>query len=119
MIEVEAPAAAPIWAHTVDDLLAEAVRFHGHLCPGLVLGVRMTMAGCRETGFGQPRAAGKGRQAAGGTCPQVCTIEGPVKVVSGSARCRRQSASVAAKSASAISPRSSTRARSDSTVAGR
>ena len=60
MIEVEAPAAAPIWAHTVDDLLAEAVRFHGHLCPGLVLGVRMTMAGCRETGFGQPRAAGKG-----------------------------------------------------------
>jgi formylmethanofuran dehydrogenase subunit E len=59
MIEVEAPAAAPIWARAVDDLLAEAVSFHGHLCPGQVLGVRMTIAGCRETGFAQPRVAGK------------------------------------------------------------
>ena len=42
-----------------DDLLAEAVMFHGHLCPGQVLGVRMTLAGCREVGVADPRAAGK------------------------------------------------------------
>jgi formylmethanofuran dehydrogenase subunit E len=42
-----------------DDLLAEAIRFHGHLCPGQVLGVRMTLAGCREVGLDAPRGAGK------------------------------------------------------------
>ena len=31
--------------------LAEAVRFHGHLCSGQVLGVRMAMAGMRELGL--------------------------------------------------------------------
>ncbi len=41
------------------DLLEEAVRFHGHLCPGQVLGVRMTLAGCREVGIDRPRSAGK------------------------------------------------------------
>lgn len=48
-----------IWTRPFDELLAEAVRFHGHLCPGQALGVRMTVAGCRETGFAEPRAAGK------------------------------------------------------------
>jgi len=43
-----------------DDLLGEAVGFHGHLCPGQVLGVRMAVAGCREVGLDQPRRAGKG-----------------------------------------------------------
>lgn len=43
-----------------DDLLAEAVRFHGHLCPGQVLGVRMTVAGCRAVGVEEPCRAGKG-----------------------------------------------------------
>lgn len=43
-----------------DDLLGEAVGFHGHLCPGQVLGVRMALAGCREVGLDQPRSAGKG-----------------------------------------------------------
>jgi formylmethanofuran dehydrogenase subunit E len=42
-----------------DDLLAEAVSFHGHLCPGQVLGVRMVRAGCRAVGVADPRAAGK------------------------------------------------------------
>jgi formylmethanofuran dehydrogenase subunit E len=42
-----------------DDLLREAVAFHGHLCPGQVLGVRMTIAGCRTLGFDHPRQAGK------------------------------------------------------------
>jgi formylmethanofuran dehydrogenase subunit E len=41
------------------DLLEEAVRFHGHLCPGQVLGVRMVLAGCRELGIERPRSAGK------------------------------------------------------------
>jgi formylmethanofuran dehydrogenase subunit E len=42
-----------------DDLLAEAVRFHGHLCPGQVLGVRMATAGCRAVDVHAPREAGK------------------------------------------------------------
>jgi formylmethanofuran dehydrogenase subunit E len=42
-----------------DDLLREAVAFHGHLCPGQVLGVRMTLAGCRTLGVEAPRLAGK------------------------------------------------------------
>jgi formylmethanofuran dehydrogenase subunit E len=48
-----------IHARSFEDLLAEAVSFHGHLCPGQVLGVRMTLAGCREVGVEDPRAAGK------------------------------------------------------------
>lgn len=50
---------APVWEQSFDDLLAEAVKFHGHLCPGQVLGVRMALAGCRTLGFGAPRASGK------------------------------------------------------------
>jgi formylmethanofuran dehydrogenase subunit E len=42
-----------------DALLDEAVAFHGHLCPGQVLGVRMTVAGCRALGIAEPRQAGK------------------------------------------------------------
>lgn len=48
-----------IHARSFEDLLTEAVSFHGHLCPGQVLGVRMTQAGCREAGVPDPRAAGK------------------------------------------------------------
>lgn len=36
------------------------MRFHGHMCPGQVLGVRMTLAGCREIGLEQSRSGGKG-----------------------------------------------------------
>lgn len=43
-----------------DELLQEAVALHGHLCPGLVLGVRMAVAGCRALGIEEPRAMGKG-----------------------------------------------------------
>jgi formylmethanofuran dehydrogenase subunit E len=42
-----------------DELLREAVAFHGHLCPGQVLGARMAVAGCRVLGFDHPRQAGK------------------------------------------------------------
>jgi formylmethanofuran dehydrogenase subunit E len=49
----------PIHDRAFDDLLAEAVAFHGHLCPGQVLGVRMTIAGCRALSLAHPRRAGK------------------------------------------------------------
>jgi formylmethanofuran dehydrogenase subunit E len=49
----------PIHARSFDDLLAEAASFHGHMCPGQVLGVRMTLAGCRAVGVDDPRAARK------------------------------------------------------------
>jgi formylmethanofuran dehydrogenase subunit E len=42
-----------------DDLVAEAAGFHGHVCPGTVLGVRMVLAGLREVEIREPRAAGK------------------------------------------------------------
>ncbi|HXX58404.1 MAG TPA: FmdE family protein [Thermodesulfovibrionales bacterium] len=38
-----------------DRLLEEAVKTHGHLCPGQVLGVRMSMLGLREIGIEDPR----------------------------------------------------------------
>lgn len=42
-----------------DELLQEAVAFHGHLCPGQVLGVRMAMAGCHALGIGEPKGMHK------------------------------------------------------------
>jgi formylmethanofuran dehydrogenase subunit E len=42
-----------------ETLLEEAVVFHGHMCPGQVLGVRMVLAGCLALGIDEPRAAGK------------------------------------------------------------
>jgi formylmethanofuran dehydrogenase subunit E len=48
-----------IYDRAFDELLEEAVAFHGHLCPGQVLGVRMTVAGCRALGVAHPRRAGK------------------------------------------------------------
>jgi len=49
----------PISAQRFDDLLTRAVDFHGHLCPGQVLGVRMAVAGCRDLGLEHPRREGK------------------------------------------------------------
>lgn len=39
------------------QLLQESVKTHGHLCPGQVLGVRMSMLGLREAGINDPRGA--------------------------------------------------------------
>ena len=39
------------------ELLEESAAFHGHLCPGQVLGVRMAMAGCWLAGIDDPRAS--------------------------------------------------------------
>jgi formylmethanofuran dehydrogenase subunit E len=41
--------------HVFEELLAESVRNHGHLCPGQVLGVKMAMLGLREAGIGDPK----------------------------------------------------------------
>ncbi|MDP2278583.1 MAG: FmdE family protein [Nitrospirota bacterium] len=43
-----------------ESLLNESVRIHGHLCPGQVLGVKMSMLGLRETGIDDPK--GKDRK---------------------------------------------------------
>lgn len=43
-----------------ESLLTEAVRTHGHLCPGQVLGVRMSMLGLSEIGIHDPK--GKDRK---------------------------------------------------------
>jgi len=40
-----------------ESLLRESVRVHGHLCAGQVLGVRMSLAGLREAGIGDPKGA--------------------------------------------------------------
>jgi len=39
-----------------DELLGESVRWHGHMCPGQILGVRMAMLGCRLLGVDEPRS---------------------------------------------------------------
>ncbi|MCE5335847.1 MAG: FmdE family protein [Desulfobacteraceae bacterium] len=38
------------------SLLNEAVKFHGHLCGGQIIGVRMAMAGLRELGISEPKS---------------------------------------------------------------
>jgi formylmethanofuran dehydrogenase subunit E len=42
------------------SLLEEAVHLHGHMCPGQVLGVKMSMLGLREIGISDPK--GKDRK---------------------------------------------------------
>lgn len=43
-----------------ESLLKESVKIHGHLCPGQVLGVRMSMLGLNKIGIEDPR--GKDRK---------------------------------------------------------
>jgi formylmethanofuran dehydrogenase subunit E len=40
-------------------LFREAAAYHGHLCPGQVLGVRMALVGCRAAGVAEPRSSKK------------------------------------------------------------
>ncbi len=42
-----------------EELLAESVRVHGHLCPGQVLGVKMSMLGLRKIGIYDPKGKDK------------------------------------------------------------
>lgn len=41
---------------TLDDDLTAAQEFHGHLCHGMVMGVRMARYACRVLGIAEPRA---------------------------------------------------------------
>jgi len=43
-----------------EKLLEESVKTHGHLCPGQVLGIRMSLLGLREIGIDDPK--GKDRK---------------------------------------------------------
>jgi len=43
-----------------EALLDESIKIHGHLCPGQVLGVKMSMLGLREIGIEDPK--GKDRK---------------------------------------------------------
>src|SRR4030066_1294730 len=43
-----------------ESLLEESVSIHGHLCPGQVLGVKMSMLGLRKIGIAEPK--GKDRK---------------------------------------------------------
>jgi formylmethanofuran dehydrogenase subunit E len=43
----------------LERALREADAFHGHLCPGQVLGVRMALLGCRSAGVADPRGSKK------------------------------------------------------------
>jgi formylmethanofuran dehydrogenase subunit E len=42
---------------SIDELLEECGRLHGHLCAGQLLGVRMALLGCRLIGIEEPRGA--------------------------------------------------------------
>src|SRR5205085_8507876 len=42
---------------TLDELLAECGRLHGHMCAGQLLGARMAVLGCRLIGVNDPRGA--------------------------------------------------------------
>ena len=46
-------------AGELEKLLAESAVFHGHICPGQVLGVRMAMRGCYELGIERPKEGDK------------------------------------------------------------
>jgi formylmethanofuran dehydrogenase subunit E len=42
---------------TLDELLEECGRLHGHMCAGQMLGARMAVLGCRLIGVADPRGA--------------------------------------------------------------
>ncbi len=46
---------------SVDELLEECGRLHGHLCAGQLLGVRMALLGCELLGISDPRGADRKR----------------------------------------------------------
>lgn len=43
----------------LERLLDEALAFHGHMCPGQLLGVRLAVVGCRAVDLPQPRGSKK------------------------------------------------------------
>ena len=48
-------------AALLESLLEECGRLHGHICPGQLLGVRMSLLGCGLVGIHEPRGADRKR----------------------------------------------------------
>ncbi|HEX5708115.1 MAG TPA: FmdE family protein [Pyrinomonadaceae bacterium] len=46
---------------TLEELLEECGRLHGHMCAGQLLGARMALLGCRLVGITDPRGADRKR----------------------------------------------------------
>src|SRR6266481_2467181 len=46
---------------SLDQLLAECGRIHGHMCAGQLLGARMAMLGCSLLGLNEPRGSDRRR----------------------------------------------------------
>lgn len=46
---------------SIPELLEECGRLHGHICPGQLLGVRMSLLGCRLVEISDPRGADRKR----------------------------------------------------------
>lgn len=46
---------------SLDELLEECKRLHGHMCPGQLLGARMAVLGCELIGIDDPRGADRKR----------------------------------------------------------
>src|SRR6201988_5554417 len=42
---------------SIETLLTECERLHGHMCAGQLLGTRMALLGCRSIGIDDPRGA--------------------------------------------------------------
>ena len=42
---------------SIETLLEECERLHGHMCAGQLLGTRMALLGCRSIGIDDPRGA--------------------------------------------------------------
>jgi len=40
---------------SLDELIEQAARAHGHLCPGQILGLRLALLGCRLVGIQDPK----------------------------------------------------------------
>src|SRR4030095_7459867 len=52
-------AGVKILSQTLDELLEECGRLHGHLCAGQLLGVRMALLGCSLIGIADPRGVAR------------------------------------------------------------
>lgn len=53
---------------TLDELLQECGRMHGHMCAGQLLGARMAVLGCRSVDVEDPRDADR-KKLIGGFSP--------------------------------------------------
>ncbi|MGE0082941.1 MAG: FmdE family protein [Desulfococcaceae bacterium] len=62
-----------------ENLLKESVKFHGHLCGGQVVGIKMAIAGLRELGIRDPGGT-EGRNLVIFTEIDRCAVDGIISV---------------------------------------